>query len=117
MGGGNDRLGTGKCAESRICGGPGISAGRIENLIQQDRLTAAEHAIGGKAIGGQVAHGDRGRSAGDAAFKFTAHLISSRCGRGGGRVITGAAGDDGAALMVTVFDAPEVPHALVAVTV
>ena len=32
-------------------------------------------------------------------------------------VITGAAGEDGAAFMVTVFDAPEVPHAFVAVTV
>ena len=32
-------------------------------------------------------------------------------------VITGAAGEDGAAFIVTVFDAPEVPHALVAVTV
>ena len=31
-------------------------------------------------------------------------------------VIVGAPGDDGAAFMVTVFDAPEVPHALVAVT-
>ena len=32
-------------------------------------------------------------------------------------VIVGAAGEAGAAVMVTVFDAPEVPHALVAVTV
>ena len=32
-------------------------------------------------------------------------------------VIVGAAGELGAAFIITVFDAPEVPHALVAVTV
>ena len=32
-------------------------------------------------------------------------------------VIVGAVGEDGAALMVTVFDAADVPHALVTVTV